>query len=252
MPFSEPTTEPFEPLPAPPASSSEDRIFRKLTDILDEARNISIYKQSDYLAENLSGYTAEELTVKNGLLLEYAVKNNDAKAVEFLARKAQWPAESYQNTALYAAKQGEGRLLGAVLSIAHPQKSALLHQLNDNFDSYDGQVQGEIKKAKDSHLGAGWKIIGQGEISKTVRTYTAALERVFNFNAMNVTTIATQDKAVSVTERNFRDCQDDADIQEAYEKLCVFEKNPPVYKGKDTGVEPRRIARRNTIQGAPS
>ncbi len=249
-PFGEPTILSHDP--PPKTETNGDSSYDAICKILDHVNALSWPEDREiFLKKSLKDVSDTSLADRNGALLTHAAATDNSVAVSILLQRIpDWPDGAYQDSALQSAEKSP-KTLRHILAADHPQKERVLKLLDSKKSGYAPSVLSVINSAKNAHLGEGWKIIGKGEISSTVQSNTATIERIFNFNAMNITTVATKDKALSVTETNFRDRQSDTDIKEAYKKLCVFENDPPAYKGKETGLEPRRIQRRNMMQGIP-
>ena len=183
-----------------------------------------------------------ELT-KDTTLLRHAVEKQYRSAIDCLIERTQdWPQETVKELIFESAEAGNITGLSRLLPLVQDDRLKVLKQLDSNRDKYGRDIGNTINSHKAAYLGYDWKVLNDHEISKTTSCKTATIERVFNFNAMSVTTITSKDKNIIVSEKNFEDCQADGDIEAAHQKLSVFG-SPPAYLGKDYKA-PRTVKRR--------
>ena len=225
--------------------------YKKILSDLDF--QIDSWNRNEFFTHNLKPLfdeiAPEELAAHKDDLLRKAVDCNASDVIALLLKRfPDTPFDFLQEMAITGAEKEHTRSLRTVLEAAEkrPQYLDLLLLLNEKRDSYPGDTQSALKSIRHSYLGSAWRVLNANEISKTTQANTTTLERVFNFQAMNITTIATisgKSPAVSVTDRNFNECQSDAEIAEAHEKLALFEKNAPAYRGKNVQTQ-RRVQKR--------
>lgn len=246
--------------PATPSAKNEtakpetSATYRRILDNLET--KIGSWERRDFftteIAPLLQDITPEELAAqKDDLLLKAAACNASDVTAVLLDRFPDLPFDTLKNAAVISAEKGHSDNLRAVMNNKrqHPQYLELLLFLNTRRDSYPSGTQQTLHNLKHNYLGDGWNILNAREISKTTHAATASIEHIFNFQAMNVTTIASvsgKSPAVSVTDRNFNDYQSDEAIAEAYAKLALFEKDAPAYRGKNIRTQ-RRVPKRERM-----
>lgn len=224
--------------------------YQELKDIIsgypggpDFSETYSYYR--DKIAPALKRVDAADLSQNGGELLTLAVKHNASYCVEeLISRTTDW-SENVVCDAIYDAANNQGHSsISHLLRLDFPRKKEILSELNSRKSTYSPQVQSAIETGKANFIGSQWKKISEHEISHTVSSNIATIERVFNFNAMSIITLAKREDNITMTERNFSDVQDDTDIVRAHETLSIFEQ-PPVYRGKNHN--PRRsVNKRNS------
>lgn len=248
---------PGNPVQSPEKQATEDpgisATYRKILENLGTQINPS-WQREDFFREELAPLFKEiapdELSVqKDDLLLKSAACNASDVTELLLNRFPDLSFDTIKKAAASSAEKGHTTNLRAMMNNKrqHPQYLELLLFLNARRDSYPSATQQILHSLRHHYLGDGWKVLNPREISQTSNATTASIERIFNFQALNITTIATvsgKTPAVSVTDRNFNDCQSDEAITAAHEKLALFEKDAPPYRGKNAQPQ-RRVQKRD-------
>lgn len=186
-----------------------------------------------------------ELTKDDGILLLAAADKAQHLTISYILQKAgDWPADALKQAALCASGKGYDVTIRNVLNGFTDMNGKFFRQLQDC--AADNEMRSALQKYRQESLGDGWRINDEHEIQR--KTEYPTLVHVFNFGAGHVTTIVPGgDKGQQVIQRDFKDLQNDGELDIAYAKLKKFTANPPAYHGKDSRAA-RRVNKREAGQ----
>ncbi|TNE30107.1 MAG: hypothetical protein EP349_05780 [Alphaproteobacteria bacterium] len=189
----------------------------------------------------LKGISANDLAKDDGILLLSAADKAQHHTIGYLLQETdQWPQDALKQAALCASSKGYDMTMRAVLKGLPDMNGSFFQQLLDC--AADSDMRSTLESFRREALGEGWRINDEYEIQR--KTEYPTLVHVFNFGACHVTTIIPGgEKGQQVIQRDFKDLQNDGELEIAYAKLQKFTANPPPYRGKDTSAT-RRIQKR--------
>lgn len=190
----------------------------------------------------LKGIAADELVKDDGILLLAAADKAQHLTISFILQKTEkWPKDVLKQAALCASSKGYDMTMRAILSGTPDIDGKFFQQLLKT--AADDAMRTTLQTYRKETLGEGWRINDDHEIQR--KTEYPTLVHIFNFGAGHVTTIIPGgDKTPQVIQRDFKDLQNDGELDIAYKKLKKFASNPPAYHGKDSRTV-RRIQKRN-------
>lgn len=191
----------------------------------------------------LKNIPAEDLAKDDGILLLAATDKAQHHTIAYILQENdQWPEDALKQAALCAASKGYGMTMRALLKVMPEMGGIFFQELLDC--AADSDMRSTLQRFRNEALGEGWRINDEYEIQR--KTEYPTLVHVFNFGACHVTTIIPGgEKGQQVIQRDFKDLQNDGELNIAYEKLCKFTANPPAYHGKDSRAL-RRIPKRES------
>lgn len=202
-------------------------------------------QHSDEFQENyaplLQKIPSKELVKDGGLLLAAATDKALWCVIEYLLTATDhWENKTVTDALLQAAEHDYPNTLNTLLENAPPDipDARLLRKITEITKGK--QTESVVQNYRKTLLGEGWQINEDYEIQRISRNPT--IVHIFNFGANHVTTVFPEKNQVIRTD--FKDLQNDAELDTAYRKLSLLSENPPPYRGKDTGAI-RRIGRKN-------
>lgn len=193
----------------------------------------------------LKGIPIAELAKDDGILLLAAADKAQHHTISFMLQETdQWPQDALKQAALCAASKGYDMTMRAILKGFPDIDGKFFAQLLET--AADNDMRTTLQKYRQEELGEGWRINDNHEIQR--KTEYPTLVHVFNFGAGHVTTIIPGgEKGQQVIQRDFKDLQNDGELDIAYAKLKKFTANPPAYHGKDSRAA-RRVNKREAGQ----
>lgn len=221
--------------------------FSELMQAIAEKENIG-QGQEDFESEHLpllKAIPAEELAKDDGILLLAAADKAQHFTISHMLQETdQWPQDTLQQAALCAASKGYDRTMRSLLNGMPALDGNFFQKLQDC--AADSDMRNTLQSFRKEKLGEGWRINDDHEIQR--KTEYPTLVHVFNFGAGHVTTVIPGgEKGQQVIQRDFKDLQNDGELNIAYAKLKTFAGNPPAYHGKDSRAA-RRINKREAGQ----
>jgi len=194
----------------------------------------------------LKDIPSNELTKDDGILLLAAADKAQHLTIGYLLQETdKWPEDALRQAALCASSKGYDMTMSAILNDMPHLNGKLFQQLLDH--AADDDMRRTLATYRKKNLGEGWRINDEHEIQR--KTEYPTLVHVFNFGACHVTTVIPGgDQSQHVTQRDFKDLQNDGELNIAYAKLQRFSSNPPPYHGKNAQAQ-RRVQKRERTPG---